>query len=289
MVYILAIASAISFSLAAIFQKRQVRGISTDANLKVTLLWQLIKNPYWILGVLFDIFAFVGQFLALKDGSILVVSPILAFGLSITIFADALFERKRPSWSMVGLTLVAGLLLAVFLSTTTTNASKFVPNFTLGVVISLVVTVIFVTARFAPFRHAKWWIDFILPIFTGVTHGIAIFVTKATASLVTTSGFGALFTHWPGYVLILIGAIDLIMTQSVLQLVELSGVLPVVNLLEPTVAMALGVFFLKDHIHSSIGTFTVALLLIALGGVTFAISVLSSRLVTEGDDRSERH
>ncbi|MDA8277679.1 MAG: DMT family transporter [Actinomycetota bacterium] len=287
MVYILAIASAISFSLAAIFQKRQVRSISTDANLRVALLWQLIKNPYWILGVLFDIFAFVGQFLALKEGSILVVSPILAFGLSITIFADALFERKRPSGSMVVLTLVAGLLLAIFLSTTATNASKYVPNFKLGVVISLTVTVIFVTARFAPFRGSKWWIDFILPVFTGVTHGIAIFVTKATTSLVTTSGFGALFTHWPGYVLVLIGAIDLIMTQSVLQLVELSGVLPVVNLLEPTVAMTLGVFFLKDHITSSLGNFAIAFILVGLGGVTFAISVLSSRLVTEGVGGSE--
>ncbi|MDA8196638.1 MAG: DMT family transporter [Actinomycetota bacterium] len=283
MVYILAIASAISFSLAAIFQKRQVRGVSTDANLKVALLWQLIKNPYWILGVIFDIFAFVGQFLALKAGSILVVSPILAFGLSITIFVDAIFERKRPSRSIVLLTLMAGALLTVFLSTTTTNSSKFVPGIGLGIIISLTVTVIFVTAKFAPFRSSKWWIDFVLPVFTGVTHGIAIFVTKATTSLVTSLGFGALLTHWPGYVLILIGAIDLIMTQSVLQLVELSGVLPVVNLLEPTVAMALGVLFLRDHITSTIGTAAIVITLCALGGVTFAISVMSSRLVAEGE------
>ncbi|MDA8103602.1 MAG: hypothetical protein M0Z34_11630, partial [Nitrospiraceae bacterium] len=71
----------------------------------------------------------------------------------------------------------------------------------------------------------------------------------------------------------------LILTQSAFQSSPLSVTMPLITILEPTVAMLMGVAILRESVSSRLGGVFLAVNLAAMAAIALVISVAASRLV----------
>ena len=283
MVYFFSITAAVLFSLAAFIQHKEAQLTPKSTNLKIALISQLIKRPLWILGVGFDVLAFLAQFMALKAGSLLLVQPILAFGLTSTLLLEAIWGAKKSSPRVVILSLVSAGILAVFLLTTSVPISESSPGLVTGVILTLVAATGFILLRFlAPRLNVRAY-GVVLGSSVGALHGLATFVTKAAANQVATHGLFSVLHSWPLYSLIVIGSIDLVLTQSAFQSAPLYVTMPLINVVEPSVAMLMGYLVLSESITGRFGYGFLGVILAAMATVTVVISMSAARLV-EGSE-----
>lgn len=279
MVYFYSIAAAVLFSFAAFTQHKEAQRTPSSTNLRLSLLSKLVKRPIWILGVALDVLAFLAQFMALKDGSLLLVQPILAFGLTTTLLLEALWGARKSSLGIMALSVVSAGVLAVFLVTTRVPVSRATLGPAVGVLLALVAIGGFYLVRSVVPRLGETAAGVVMGASVGMLHGIATFVTKVAADAITVHGFIAALQSWPIYCLVIIGVIDLVLTQSAFQQAALSVTMPLINVIEPAAAMAMGYLFLHEAISNRFGYFFLAAMLVVMGMVSVAISVVASRMV----------
>ena len=279
MVYFLAICAAVLYSLAAFVQHREAQKAPAGAALRLSLLSRLAKRPIWIIGVALDLLAFLAQFLALKGGSLLLVQPILAFGLTSTLVLEAVFGARRGFGRVAALSLLSAAALAVFLLSTNISSTNAIPSAWWGLIIGAVAV--------GGFFAFKWFFGDLqgrargaaMGLSVGLLHGAATFVIKAAANAVLVDGVLGSLDSWPVYGLVVVGAIDLILTQSAFQSSPLSVTMPLITILEPTVAMLMGVAILHESVSSRLGGVFLAVNLAAMAAIALVISVAASRLV----------
>lgn len=283
MVYIFSIISAVLFSLAAFIQHRQAQRTPHSTNLRLSLISKLVKRPYWILGVFLDLLAFLAQFVALKLGPLLIVQPILAFGLTSTLLLEAIFGVHKASKRVLALSCISALLLALFLATTTFGSSQRVVSIYVGTSLSAFCVVAFLALRFFGDRLNPTQRGIAMGAAVGTLHGIATFTTKVLTTTVASYGFIGALSKWPIYSLVIIGAIDVILTQSAFQKSSLSVVMPLINVLEPVIAMALGATILAETIRSRLGGFGLLAILGTIALLSVFVSRSASVLVIQAD------
>ena len=283
MVYFFSITAAVLFSLAAFIQHKEAQLTPKSTNLKIALISQLIKRPLWILGVGLDVLAFLAQFMALKAGSLLLVQPILAFGLTSTLLLEAIWGAKKSSPRIVVLSLMSAGVLAVFLLTTSVPVSESSPGLATGVILTVVAVTGFILLRFLAPRLGVRAYGMVLGSSVGALHGLATFVTKAAANQVATHGLFSALHSWPLYSLIVIGSIDLVLTQSAFQSAPLYVTMPLINVIEPSVAMLMGYFVLSESITGRFGYGFLGVILATMAIVTVVISISAARLVESSE------
>ncbi|MDA8373055.1 MAG: DMT family transporter [Actinomycetota bacterium] len=279
MVYFLAICAAVLYSLAAFVQHREAQKAPAGAAFRLSLLSRLARRPIWIIGVALDLLAFLAQFLALKGGSLLLVQPILAFGLTSTLVLEAVFGARRGFGRVAALSLLSAAALAVFLFSTNISSTNAIPSAWWGLIIGAVAV--------GGFFAFKWFFGDLqgrargaaMGLSVGLLHGAATFVIKAAANAVLVDGVLGSLDSWPVYGLVVVGAIDLILTQSAFQSSPLSVTMPLITILEPTVAMLMGVAILHESVSSRLGGVFLAVNLAAMAAIALVISVAASRLV----------
>jgi hypothetical protein len=87
----------------------------------------------------------------------------------------------------------------------------------------------------------------------GTAFGLLAALTKETTGLVG-DGAAAFFTTWQPYALLAVGIAGMIVQQSAFQAAPLQSSLPVMDSLEPTVAVLIGVFAFGEHLSTSVGS-----------------------------------
>src|SRR3981081_755770 len=116
MVYVLGIASALFYGLAAVMQHRVAASAPKSASLRLGLLAHLIRRPMWSAAIGADVIAFVLHALALGRGPLTLVEPLLTTGLLAALALSALWERHaltRREWmGAIALTVGLAVLLA---------------------------------------------------------------------------------------------------------------------------------------------------------------------------------
>src|SRR2546421_10848278 len=111
-----ALGAALLFAVASVLQQRAASEAPGKETLRPGLMWYLVRRPMWLLGYVADWGGFGLQALALGNGSLLVVQPLLVTGLLFSLpFAARWSGRRlgRDDW-IAAIALCAGL--AAFLS-----------------------------------------------------------------------------------------------------------------------------------------------------------------------------
>lgn len=260
------------FSIAALMQHREAQQTPQSTSLKLSLISKLAKKPFWILGALLDAIAYLAQFIALKFGSILLVQPILAFGLTVTIVLEAAVQRRKLSLRVFAFAIFSASLLGLFLIFSEIPVGVGYASVQLGAAITAVAIMSFLSIRLVYNRNNPKWRGIASGTAIGVMHGSAVFVTKMATFVIFHHGYIGLVTSWPLYSLIVIGLLDLIATQSVFQSDRLAVTLPIINAIEPVVAMTLGALILGESINSRLGPI---FLIILLGAMAITAIYLS--------------
>src|SRR5690348_12116202 len=80
-----ALAAAVAFALAAVFQQEAARTADPDSSLSPRLLLILLRRPRWLAGVGLLLCGYGLQALALVNGPVALVQPIVATELAFAV------------------------------------------------------------------------------------------------------------------------------------------------------------------------------------------------------------
>jgi hypothetical protein len=231
--------------------------------------WQfvryLVANPLWLFGWLALAGSFVFQALALHNGLISVVQPLLVTELVFALVLRRLWLRQRiraVTWWSAAVTCVS---LSLFLAVSEPTGSSTAPagGEWVGATVASITAaglLCLLAVRGTPGRRAA-----LLGAATAVLWALVATYIKATTDSLTRYGLGGMFGHWPVYALILGGLTAELLDQTTLHVGPLSMSQPFLVVVDPIVSIALSVWvfdesFTENAPRLAIGSFSFALM-----------------------------
>ncbi|HVS69445.1 MAG TPA: DMT family transporter [Mycobacteriales bacterium] len=278
LVLVVSLLAAGCYAVGIVLQYHEAHHAPDRLSLSPRLLGTLARHPLWLLGL---VMMFAGQGLqsvALDDGNLAIVEPMLTLSLLFALPLAAAWRRERlsrPDW--VGAALVcAGL--GVLLGVGSPSAGQAdMPGYHWLLVVLIALGSAFALVALA--QRSPWPAPraALLGAASGVLFGLQDALTPYCAHLLTSQPLG-LVVSWQPYLFLLAGAYGVTLMQSSYKAGPLAAGLPTMTVGEPLAGMLIGIFALGEHL----GTSPAALAFEASGAAVMVIGccVLSrSRLV----------
>jgi drug/metabolite transporter (DMT)-like permease len=238
--------------------------------------WQLVvylfRNPLWLLGWAALIAAFVFQALALSQGQISVVQPLLATELVFMLLLRRVWIHIRPiTWAAATLTCMG---LAVFIAAGQPGGGQATPTsghwFTAGLACCAAAAVLAVLARWgSPSLRAALYGSA-----SAVMWALVATFIKATTDTLTQFGVAGMFAHWPVYALAAGSVAALFLMQAALHVGPLRASQPFLVIIDPIVSIALSVWLFAEQ-------FTADGAVLAIAAIGFAVMCAGVVLLTQ--------
>jgi hypothetical protein len=233
----------------------------------------LLRNPMWLAGWGALAGGFVFQALALHDGQLSVVQPLLVAELVFALALRRLWLRqpiRTVTWWAAALTCVS---LSLFLAVSEPQGGTQYPDSSawatgawgtvgLAAVLALLGTrgsLVRRTALMASAAAVMWAL-------------VAVLVKTMTDTL-TEFGVGGMFAHWPVYALAGAGLGAEVFHQATLKVGPLSVSQPLLVIVNPIVSIALSVWIFQEYFVADAAR-------LAVGSVAFAAMCGSVLLLT---------
>ncbi len=274
-----ALLASLAYALASVLQHRAAIAQPAGKSMRLGLLTKLVRSRLWLLGIACDGVAFALQFVALGQGALVLVQPLLVCGLLFALPLGAWSAGSRMTrrdW--YGATaVVVGLALFLVVSShgrghaEVANQDWFMLLGISGVAIAGLVGA--ARHRSGPARAG------LLAAAAGINYGVTAALTKAAAALLGT-GVQELFESWEVYVLVGAGLFGMLLAQSAFQAGPLDASLPVLTVVDPIVSILIGALVLGEGVKS--GLVPTSLEAIGLISVTVGVFVLSKAEAIQG-------
>jgi hypothetical protein len=228
----------------------------------------LVTNPLWLFGWVALAAAFVFQALALHNGLLSVVQPLLVTELVFALVLRRLWLHqsiRNVTWWAAVLTCAS---LALFLAMSEPSGGNATP--TSGAWVGATVATAggaailgLLSLRGSPAHRAAF-----LGAATAFLWALVATYIKAMTDSLTQFGVGGLFTHWPVYALAVTGLAAELVNQAALHVGPLSMSQPFIVVVDPIVSIGLSVWIFAE-------TFTESLPRLAFGSLAFAAMCVS--------------
>jgi len=254
---LLAVAASFCTATASIAQRQGARKVQTADGFDIGLLVRLARRPIWLLGIASMILGFGFQLTALHFGPLALVQPIMAVELLLVFGYMAVAGRrrvriKRRDW-LAAAAMSAGV--AGFLALASPSGGRAHaqgPAWTLSGLVTLGIVVAAVATSVRPGRRAAVSSSHraaVLGAATGITWGFVAAVIKELSSHLG-DGLAGVFSTWSPYLLLLAGATAMLLASHALAAGPLAASQPGFTILDPLVAILLGVFLFGEHIRT---------------------------------------
>ncbi len=284
MVYVLAVAAALSNALCSVLQRMGVEDAPEDTTMRLSLMTHALRRGVWLLGFAFMICSFLLQAFALHIGRLSVVQPILTMELLFLVAILGIYFRFSISireW--IGASAIA-FGLAGFLFFAAPGGGTEVPTnlgwIVVGTTIVFLIVVAVVATRWGP----RWW----KAAMFGTAAAIAFAFTAALIKVVSdyaATNWVTLFEHWPTYGVIAFGLLGLFLTQNAFHAGPLAASQSTLVLVDPLVSISLGIVLYGDTLRTS-GPYgpleALSLLVMFMGAVFLSNSPLITGMKSEG-------
>jgi len=291
---LLALAASVCTAMSSVCQ-RQGAMTTPARGFDPWLVFRLARRPVWLLGVGSMIAGFLLQLAALRFGALALVQPILAaelllvFGYLAVAGSGRMRVRRRDWVSAAAMS--AGIGLFLLLSRPSGGRVHATgPAWLLaGLAVAGAVLVAVAVAR-APARRlggSRSRRAAALGAATGISWGLVAAIIKELSSQVS-SGVGAIFSSWPVYALIVVGAATMLLASHALAAGPLAASQPGFTVLDPLSASLLGVFLFGEHVRTGAGDLAgeATALAIVIAGAT---ALSRSCLIRETGEVPSRH
>lgn len=243
---LLSLAGALCYAASSILQQQAAAAQPPDLSLRPSLLVRLLRSKRWMLGNVADVGGYGFQFLALRVGALSLVTPLFVIGLALSIIGNAYIQGRRPNrneWLGSLFTIVG---LGVFVGVAEPgpgNPHASVLGWSLLFAATLFLTAIAIAlARGTPRRRAL-----MLSVATGILFGLTAALTEHVGHVLNI-GVVHTLTNWSPYVLAAVSIAGLLVNQSAYQAGDLRWSLPLFTVLEPIIAILIGVLLFEEHI-----------------------------------------
>ncbi|GAA4659415.1 DMT family transporter [Gordonia humi] len=254
---LIAIAAALLIAVGTVLRQR-----SSAANGAITAGW-------WF-GAVVAIAGFGLQATALGLGSILLVQPLVVLAVLFVLPMEAWADHRRPKrsewvWGAILVVCVVGFLLVARPVTTDRRPDMLLMGTTVGaVVIGLVLLVVF--AEKCDRGHHK---SLLYGLTSGALFGVSSLLIKAVAIRIVDEPL-SLFVHFEVYLLVPVAILAVIAQQRAFGAGDLQTSFPAMNVMEPVVAMALGVALLGESISAGVRATGLLAVIAALSVISVA-------------------
>jgi drug/metabolite transporter (DMT)-like permease len=278
---VFSLVAALLYAAASVLQHRAAVDAPRDQSLRVGLLGYLARKPWWVAGVVADGGGFIAQFLALGHGPLVIVQPLLVSGLLFALPLGAFLGHRRITtrelWAAAAVVVgLAALLIAAYPEAGHPDATG--RAWTVMLLATLVPAALLVAGalRVPSLKPA------LLAASAGVIYGLTAALTKVTAHQLGNS-VGHALTGWQLYVLIAVGVVGMVLTQSAFQAGPLRASLPPLTVVDPVVSAVIGITAFHENVDQDPLRIAVEL----LGALVMVVGVIA--LVPQiAQDREEQ-
>jgi drug/metabolite transporter (DMT)-like permease len=263
---VFALAAALANAVNLMTQHKA--SISAPARVKGwRLALYLPRQPLWLLGVAAAVGSFVFQALALHNGPMSVVQPLLITELVFTLVLRRIWIHQdvaRAAWASVTVVCVA---LAVFLAVGEPAGGHPYPAanqwLSAGLVFGGAITVLTLLGlRGSPVRRAAT-----LAAATGLTASLEASFLKTATQTLSVSGIGGMLADWPVYAFIAATITGALLQQAALHVGPLSVSQPLLVIIDPFASIILSVWLFGEHFTDSPAKLAIAVVAFAVMAV----------------------
>ncbi len=274
-----ALSAAALFAVATAFQHRSA-GLVTIAGRRGGFVSRTLRHPLWIVGLAANLGGLGLHALALRDGPLTLVQPLLVIGVIFTLPLRQVLEQRRPRHAEIFWAAALTLGLAVFLILATpangpVQGADPGPAVFCAAAIGLAVACCVVAGR----RTAAATGAMLLGTAAGLLFAVSAALLKETTG-VLSHGVAALFTTWPCYALVVVGGAGLLLSQYAYRAGPLSASLPAITAVSPIVSVVIGVAVFDEPFRAAPGHLlgeVLGLTLMAVAAVGLTRSVPDER------------
>ncbi|HZC70038.1 MAG TPA: DMT family transporter [Jatrophihabitans sp.] len=273
-----AVGSAIVYGTSAVVQHHMAQQFADgQGRSSAEGLWRLVRNPVWLLAVCGDFFGFILQVIALANGPVVIVQPLVVLMLPVSLFVSAAlgWHAPRPGELLGVLGVVSGL--AIFLSLVGQPGAERVPGpialatTVLVVLAAAALACVAVTGRHRVVRAAVYGAA------GGSYFGTLAVLVDAASERTRHAGLHGLLTTPRGLIPLIgiafLGVGGIVLTQMSFQIGALGATLPANLSADPLTAVLMGELLLRERIPLSpghIAAYLLCLIAVIGGGIRLA-------------------
>ncbi|MGE2729481.1 DMT family transporter [Mycolicibacterium vaccae] len=245
---LLALLAAVFLAVGIVVRQRATLDVPAELGISSVMFTTLIRRRLWWAGTAAALAGFVFQALALAEGSLLLVQPILVSALLFALPLSARWAGRRVSraeWAWAVLLTVA---LAVFVVLAKANPGDYEASLSTSAVVAVVCTAAVLACVLVGTRTVGWRRAVLLAVAVGVLFGVVAVLTKLVMHLLTHEGIGAVLSTPVLYLLVVLGVVAMLLQQSAFHAGSLQTSVPTMLVLEPMIAVLLGAVVLGEHL-----------------------------------------
>ena len=244
---LLALIAAFLFALAATLQQKGALGLPGVSLADPSSLVSLAKQRAWLLGTVCLLFAYAVQAVALDDGKLAIVQPLLVttvvFALPLGYWLTGQQVSRRQALGAV--VVIVGLaVFAVFGDPAAGNSNAPADEWAIAIVIigALSGVLLVLASRNDGVKRAAYY-----GIVSGALFGLSACLVKPTLSALHES-VGAVLSSWEFYGMAVAGIIAFVLQQVSLGVGFLATWVSAVSVTNPIVSVTLGALILDERL-----------------------------------------
>ncbi len=270
----LALASAVAAGWSTALMHHGASGARRGAG-AVELARHVVSQWRWLLGVVASLAGLGLHAAALHAGTLTLVQPLAVTALLFALVFRDLLDRRLPSRTTVLWGAVTAGGLGLFLGAAEVGGGADQPDPQAAAVLVVLGAAGAALALRASGQHPAY-----AGLWLGTAGGIVFgLMAGAIKSATSVASLGELVTTWPLYLMVTVGLTGFVLNQHVYHRTRLAESLPMLNLVNPLVALTFGaVVFAERPTGSLLATGVQAL---GLGAVLAGIFVLGRTTAPE--------
>jgi drug/metabolite transporter (DMT)-like permease len=272
---ILALVAAFFFALAATLQQKGALGMGEVSFGSPSSLLRLAKQTFWLLGTVALLAGYVFQAVALDNGRLAVIQPLLvttivfALPLGYLLTSQIVNRREIVAAGFV----VLGLAVFTVVGQAGTGRED-APNWQWAIAITalgvLSAVLLVLGGRGSVAQKAAFY-----GACAGVLYGLSAALWKPTAAVYAADGFSGLVSSWEIYAFGAAGILAFVVQQVSLATGRLAASVATVSVCNPLVSILLGTLLLQERLaeplwHKAVAYGGLALALLAAVEITRA-------------------
>ncbi|WP_264924399.1 DMT family transporter [Streptomyces sp. A012304] len=256
LVLVLAVSAACCLGFGFVLQQNAAQKAPRADFLSPRLLLDLVRVPRWLGGIGLMVVGMALGAVALGNGEISLVEPLLATNL---LFALALSRHQtkqplgRQGWA--GLLLLAGGVSAFIVAGEPRGGSAGAHPLRHWLIIGVMVGLALLLTGYAK-RSRLSSGPVLLALAAGLLYGVQDALTRVSGERFSEGGLVELLTGWQPYAVLALGVTGLVLVQSAFETAPLRMSLPALTAAQPLAGIICGVGFLGDRLRTDPGALT---------------------------------
>lgn len=275
LVVVFALCAAIFAAIGIVVRQRATLDVPEEHGVSTVMFATLLRRPLWWAGTAAAVAGFVFQALALNNGSLIVVQPLLVSALLFALPLSARLAHRRVTrgawlWAVL---LTVSLAVFIFLAHPRAN-ERVAPAPTVAAVVALCAAIV-VGCVVVAVRGRGWKRAVPLAAAVGVMFGLIAVLTKILMFMLDRGSVTDVLATPVPYALVFLGVTATLLQQSSFHAGALQMSVPTMVVVEPMAAVLLGVFLLGETLNANSWEAVV---------LTFAVIAMTAATIALGRD-----